>query len=65
MASDDWDSFVTAFQEDKRLFGKKYTVGYRREQLPVEVSAQKGFLEEHVVFQEAPQSVDIYPNPQK
>ena len=27
IASDEWDSFLTAFKEDKLLIGKKYTVG--------------------------------------
>jgi IS1 family transposase len=27
IATDDWDSFLTAFSEDRRLTGKAYTVG--------------------------------------
>jgi hypothetical protein len=58
VATDDWDSFLSAFAEDNHDTGKKHTVGYRGEQLPDEAPDKAGVSEDVLFFPEAAESLE-------
>jgi IS1 family transposase len=52
VATDDWDSFLSAFEEDRHVVGKEHREEYKRKQLPVEASGKGGISKDVLFFEE-------------
>jgi hypothetical protein len=60
VATDDWDGFLSAFGEDNQVGGKEHTVGYRRKQLPLTASDQRGISKNLLFLQETVQPLKSF-----
>jgi hypothetical protein len=60
VATDNWDSILSAFGEDSHEVGKEYTVGYRGEQLPIAASDQADISQDWLFFQETVQPQESF-----